>query len=148
VLAEAENRLFCWGGDRNGTDGFSVVAFVALKAGELKELDGTGLAPNGFRLGPDDRSVVLDETNGVEGRDDVCVTGGGEIVGVDRGSSLEKILPQTSSSSHSFDDPLITVSCFTVAPSARPTRFSKLTSPPTVLETAPETGTEDLSSKR
>lgn len=83
MLVEAENKLFDGGGDRDGTEGFSVVALVVLKAGELKELDETGLAPNGFRPGTDGRSVALDETNGVEGKDDVCVTGGGEIVGVD-----------------------------------------------------------------
>lgn len=59
-----------------------MVVPVGLKDG-LKELEGIGLAPSGFRLGAVGRNVELDETIGVDGKDVVCVAGGRGIVGVD-----------------------------------------------------------------
>jgi len=148
AFVDVENGLFDGGGSSDGTEEFCTVVLVGLKADELKELEETGLAPNGFRLETVGRKAELDGTIGVDGKDVVCVTGEGDIVGVGTAPSLEKMLPQTSSSSHPFDDPSMTVSCFTVTPSARPTRLSKLIAPPTGLETTPETETADLSSKR
>lgn len=49
MLVEAENKLFDGGGRRGGIEGFGVVVSVGLKADELKEVGGIGLAPNTFR---------------------------------------------------------------------------------------------------
>jgi len=82
VLVEAENKLPDGGGRRDGIEEFSEVVLVGLKADELKELDEVGLAPNALRLGGVCRVIELDETIGVDGKDDVCVAGGGDSVGV------------------------------------------------------------------
>lgn len=59
-----------------------MVVLVGPKAGGLKELEAIGLAPNWFRLETVGRNVELDKITGVEGKEVVCVTGGGDIVGV------------------------------------------------------------------
>ena len=84
MLAGVENKLFDAGGRRVGIEEFSVVGLVGFKVDELKELGEIGLAPNVFRLelGGVGCIVRLDETIGVDGNDVVCVTGGGDRVGV------------------------------------------------------------------
>lgn len=146
MLVDVGNGVVHWAG--LGTEEFKVVVLIGLKADGLKEPEEIGFAPSGFRLGTAGRSAALDETTGVDGKDAVCVTGGGDSDGVGTGSSLAKILPQTSSSSHPFEVPLTAVSCFTVTSFPCPTRLSKLTSPLTGLETPPDAGIADLSSRR
>lgn len=82
MLVEAENKLFDAGGCEGGIEVFDVVVLAGLKADELKELDGIGLAPNTLRLCNVGRSTELDEIIGVGGSDVVWVTGGGDMVGV------------------------------------------------------------------
>ena len=82
MLVDADSELFEGGGRRDGIEEFCMVALVGLRAGELKVLEEIGLAPNGFRLETVGRNTELDETTGVDGKDVVCVTGGGDIVGV------------------------------------------------------------------
>lgn len=83
MLVEVENE-FDGGGRKGGIDEFSVVVLVGCKVEGLKELDEIGLAPNTFR--PEFEkvgcSVELDEIIGVDGNDAVCMTGGGDRVGV------------------------------------------------------------------
>ena len=50
MLVETENKLFDGGGRRGGIEGLGVVVPVGLKADELKEVGGIGLAPNTLRL--------------------------------------------------------------------------------------------------
>ena len=76
VPIEVENKLFEGGGRKDGTE-LNVAVFV-----ELRELGEIGLAPRGFRFGTIGRSAALDATSGVDGKDVVWVTGGGESVGV------------------------------------------------------------------
>ena len=82
MLVEAENKLFDGGGSRDGIEEFGVVVLVGLKVDELKELDEIGLVPNALRVESVCRVAELDETIGIDGKDDVCVTGGGDSVGV------------------------------------------------------------------
>lgn len=83
MLVCGENELLDGGGRKDGTEEFCMAVFVGLKGGELKEPEEIGLEPNVFRLETVGRSAALDETIGVDGRDAVCVTVGGDIVGVD-----------------------------------------------------------------
>ena len=83
ALVDIENEGVDGGGSNDGTEGFCTFVLVGLGAGEMKELEEIGLAPNGFRLGAVGRNVESEETIGVDGKDVVCVTDGGDIVGVD-----------------------------------------------------------------
>lgn len=83
MLVGAENEPLDGGGRRGGTEEeLCMVVLVGLKVEEVRELGGTGLAPNGFRFETVGRNAGLDVTTGVDGKDAVCVAGGGDIVGV------------------------------------------------------------------